>query len=76
MLLYLSHLILYTWQVAGVGAGLLRLFGRAHPLSTPPSQTPGPGRDRESLTLFLRSAQQPASRVASLRDLFSLTIDS
>ena len=29
--LYLSHLILYTWQVVGVGAGLLELSGRAHP---------------------------------------------
>jgi hypothetical protein len=34
MLLYRSHKILYTWQVAGVGAGLIakKFFGRAHPL--------------------------------------------
>jgi len=31
MLLYLSYNILYTWQVVGVGAGLLELSGRAHP---------------------------------------------
>jgi len=27
----LSYNILYTWQVVGVGAGLLELSGRAHP---------------------------------------------
>tara|TARA_R110001632_G_C11053437_1_gene384917 strand:- start:286 stop:432 length:147 start_codon:yes stop_codon:yes gene_type:complete len=45
----LTHKILYTWQVAGVGAGYIvnvfnyRLSGRAHPLKVIWAGPPGGG---------------------------------